>query len=53
MNLTPGEKAVLGQIRVLYYNAAKRDQEVKALLNQCSRDGDTHRSDSQIQCRAL
>jgi hypothetical protein len=32
MDLTPGEKAVLGQIRVLYYNGAKRDQQVKALL---------------------
>ena len=32
MDLTPGEKAVLTQIRVLYYNAAKREQQVKALL---------------------
>ena len=32
MDLTPGEKAVLAQIRVLYYNAAKREQQVKALL---------------------
>lgn len=33
MDLTPGEKAVLAQIRVLYYNnSAKREQQVKALL---------------------
>jgi hypothetical protein len=32
VDLTPGEKAVLTQIRVLYYNAAKREQQVKALL---------------------
>ena len=32
MDLTPGEKAVLAQIRVLYYNGAKREQQVKALL---------------------
>jgi hypothetical protein len=32
VDLTPGEKAVLAQIRVLYYNAAKREQQVKALL---------------------
>ena len=32
MDLTPGEKAVLAQIRVLYYNAAKREQQVKAVL---------------------
>lgn len=32
MDLTPGEKAVLAQVRVLYYNAAKREQQVKALL---------------------
>ena len=31
MDLTPVEKAVLTQIRVLYYNAAKREQQVKAL----------------------
>jgi hypothetical protein len=31
VDLTPGEKAVLAQIRVLYYNAAKREQQVKAL----------------------
>ena len=32
MDLTPGEKAVLRQIRVLYYNDAKRDHQVKTLL---------------------
>jgi len=32
VDLTPGEKAVLAQIRVLYYNAAKREQQVKAVL---------------------
>ncbi len=32
MDLTPGENSVLAQIRVLYYNAAKREQQVKALL---------------------
>lgn len=32
VDLTPGEKAVLVQIRVLYYNAANREQQVKALL---------------------
>lgn len=32
VDLTPGEKAVLAQIRVLYYNAAKREQQIKALL---------------------
>jgi hypothetical protein len=32
VDLTPGEKAVLAQIRVLYYNAAQREQQVKALL---------------------
>lgn len=32
MDLTPGEKSVLAQIRVLYYNAAKRELQVKALL---------------------
>jgi hypothetical protein len=31
VDLTPGEKAVLAQTRVLYYNAAKREQQVKAL----------------------
>jgi hypothetical protein len=34
MELTPGEKAVLGQIRVLYSQAAQRDQQVKALMLQ-------------------
>ena len=34
MDLTPGEKAVLGQIRVLYSQAAQRDQPVKALMLQ-------------------
>ena len=32
MDLTRGEKAVLAQIRVLYYNAAKREQQVNALM---------------------
>jgi hypothetical protein len=34
MDLTPGEKAVLGQIRVLYSAAAARDQQLKALMMQ-------------------
>jgi hypothetical protein len=34
MDLTPGEKAVLGQIRVLYSSAAQRDQQLKALMMQ-------------------
>lgn len=34
MDLTPGEKAVLGQIRVLYSHGAQRDQQVKALMMQ-------------------
>ena len=34
MNLTPGEKAVLAQIRVLYKNAGERDQQLKALQMQ-------------------
>ena len=34
MDLTPGEKAVLGQIRVLYATAGTRDQQLKALLMQ-------------------
>lgn len=34
MDLTPGEKAVLGQVRVLYSHAAQRDQQVKALMLQ-------------------
>jgi hypothetical protein len=31
MDLTPGEKAVLGQIRVLYCATAQREQPIKAL----------------------
>jgi hypothetical protein len=34
MDLSPGEKAVLGQIRVLYATAAGRDQQIKALTAQ-------------------
>ena len=34
MDLTPGERAVLAQIRVLYSNAAARDQQLKALRTQ-------------------
>jgi hypothetical protein len=34
MDLTPGEKAVLGQIRMLYSTAASRDQQIKALTMQ-------------------
>jgi hypothetical protein len=34
MDLTPGEKAVLGQIRVLYSAESRRDQQVKALMMQ-------------------
>jgi hypothetical protein len=34
MNLTPGEKAVLAQIRVLYKIARERDQQLKALQMQ-------------------
>lgn len=34
MDLTPGEKAVLGQIRVLYASEARRDHQIKALLMQ-------------------
>ena len=34
MDLTPGEKAVLGQIRVLYASEARRDHQVKALMMQ-------------------
>jgi hypothetical protein len=34
MDLTPGEKAVLGQIRVLYSAASGRDQQLKALMMQ-------------------
>lgn len=34
MDLSPGEKAVLGQIRVLYATAAGRDHQIKALTAQ-------------------
>lgn len=34
MDLTPGEKAVLGQIRVLYSHGAQPDQQIKALMLQ-------------------
>lgn len=34
MDLTPGEKAVLAQIRVLYSAAAAREQQLKALMMQ-------------------
>jgi hypothetical protein len=34
MDLTPGEKAVLGQIRVLYSTEAARNQHIKALMMQ-------------------
>jgi hypothetical protein len=34
MDLTPGEKAVLGQIRVLYATEARREHQVKALMMQ-------------------
>lgn len=34
MDLSPGEKAVLGQVRVLYSQSLQRDQEVKALVLQ-------------------
>ena len=34
MNLTPGEKAVLAQILLLYKNAGERDQQLKALQMQ-------------------
>lgn len=34
MDLTPGEKAVLGQIRALYATEARRDHQVKALMMQ-------------------
>ena len=34
MDLTPGEKAVLGQIRVLYAASARLDQQMKALTMQ-------------------
>jgi hypothetical protein len=34
MDLSPGEKAVLGQIRVLYATRAGRDQQIKGLTAQ-------------------
>lgn len=34
MDLTPGEKAVLGQIRVLYATESRREHQVKALMMQ-------------------
>jgi len=34
MDLTPGEKAVLGQIRVLYSTAAARNHQIKSLMMQ-------------------
>ena len=34
MDLTPGEKAVLGQIRVLYASEARREHQIKALMMQ-------------------
>jgi hypothetical protein len=34
MDLSPGEKAVLGQIRVLYTTKASRDQQIKGLTAQ-------------------
>jgi hypothetical protein len=34
MDLTPGEKAVLGQIRVLYATEARREHQLKALMMQ-------------------
>jgi hypothetical protein len=34
MDLTPGEKAVLGQIRVLYASESRRDHQMKALMMQ-------------------
>jgi hypothetical protein len=34
MDLSPGEKAVLGQLRVLYSQSLQRDQQVKALVLQ-------------------
>jgi hypothetical protein len=34
MDLTPGEKAVLGQIRMLYAASARTDQQMKALTMQ-------------------
>lgn len=34
MDLTPGEKSVLGQIRALYATEARRDHQIKALMMQ-------------------
>jgi hypothetical protein len=34
MDLSPGEKAVLGQVRVLYSQSLQRDQQTKALVLQ-------------------
>lgn len=34
MDLTPGERAVLGQIRMLYAASARTDQQMKALTMQ-------------------
>jgi hypothetical protein len=34
VDLTPGEKAVLGQIRVLYSTAAARNHQIKSLMMQ-------------------
>lgn len=34
MDLTPGEKAVLGQIRALYATEARREHQLKALMMQ-------------------
>lgn len=34
MDLTPGEKAVLGQIRVLYSSESRREHQIKALMMQ-------------------
>ena len=34
MDLTPGEKAVLGQIRALYAAEARREHQLKALMMQ-------------------
>jgi hypothetical protein len=34
MELTPGEKAVLKQIRALYATAARREHQLKALMMQ-------------------
>jgi hypothetical protein len=34
MDLSPGEKAVLAQIRVLYAAGSKREQQLKALMMQ-------------------